>query len=95
MCKALYPKQLISEDSLAELECMIEFLDNPDTMYEGLYRIQEKILSIFPYLPKTVKCIFHEDLNLTVFCPEGNGTEIWTYLEAKEYIRDEFLGGND
>jgi len=95
MCKAVYPKNLISEDSLAELECRMEFLDNPDTKYEGLYRIRKEILSIFPYLPKTVKEIFHERLGLTVFHPERNGTEIWTYQQAREYINDEFLGGKD
>jgi hypothetical protein len=95
MCKAVYQKNLISEDSLAELECTIEFLDSPDIKYEDLYQIRKAILSITPYLPKTVEQIFHEALDLTVFCPERNGTEIWTYLEAKEYIRDEFLGGKD
>ena len=93
MCKAIYPKNLINEDSLTALECTIDFLDNPDLIFEGLYRIQKETLSLFPYLPKTVQRIYHESLNLSVFCPDRKGEEVWTYKQVKEYIRDEFLGG--
>jgi hypothetical protein len=95
MCTSIYPKELIDENSLAKLECIIDFLDKPDVKYEGLYRIQKRMLFLMKYLPKTVNKLFYKDLGLTVFSPKRDGTETWTYIEAREYVKNEFLGGKN